>query len=75
MSEENFSIIIAGEEIGADELVTVEMASKITGLSARQLQRLRLEDELPCYKYSSNTTRYLVRDLVEFTEDSREEGA
>ncbi|MCG5528628.1 MULTISPECIES: helix-turn-helix domain-containing protein [Halorhodospira] len=73
MSKENFYIIIAGEEIGADELVNGQMAAKITGLSVRQLQRLRLEGRLPYYQYSDNCIRYLVRDIVEFSEYSRHE--
>ncbi|MCP1676648.1 hypothetical protein J2T57_003819 [Natronocella acetinitrilica] len=57
--------------VGFDELVPVAIAAKITGLSSRSLRRLVFDGQLPVYRYAPNSARYLVRDLVEWTEERR----
>ena len=63
---------VGNSDVGYDELVPVTLASKITGLSPRSLRRLTARNEIPLYRYSSNTVRYLVRDLLEWSEGHRD---
>ena len=66
-------INIAGEDVGFDELVGPSMAAKIVGLSPRSLRRLVSQGQIPVYRYAPNSMRYLVRDLMEWTEARRVE--
>ena len=66
-------INIAGVDVGFDELVGPSMAAKIVGLSPRSLRRLVSQGEIPVYRYAPNSMRYLVRDLMEWTEEQRVE--
>ena len=68
-------INIAGVDVGFDELVGPSMAAKIVGLSPRSLRRLVSQGEIPVYRYAPNSMRYLVRDLMEWTEVRRVEAA
>lgn len=73
MAKESFYINVGESTYGADELVPIRTASKISGLSPRQIQRLYRSGIIPYYRFSSNTVRFCVRDLIIFTEDKREE--
>ncbi|MCP1676646.1 hypothetical protein J2T57_003817 [Natronocella acetinitrilica] len=64
-------INIGGCDIGFDELVSPQVAAKIAGLSPRSLRRLVSQGELAVYRYAPNSMRYLVRDLLEWTEERR----
>lgn len=62
---------IEGRIIGFDELVDAEAAAKIVGLSARTIRDMAVKRKIPVYRVSRNVTRYLVRDLIEWSEDKR----
>ena len=64
---------VGGYDVGFDELVSPSMAAKIVGLSPRSLRRLVSQGEIPVYRYAPNSMRYLVRDLMEWTEVRRVE--
>ena len=62
---------VGGYDVGFDELVSPAVAAKIVGLSPRSLRRLVSQGEIPVYRYAPNSMRYLVRDLMEWTEARR----
>ena len=64
---------VGGYAVGFDELVSPAVAAKIVGLSPRSLRRLVSQGEIPVYRYAPNSMRYLVRDLMEWTEARRVE--
>lgn len=68
-------VAIEDRLVGYDELVDAELASKIIGLSPRTIRDMAVRREIPVYRVSNNVTRYLVRDLVEWSEGKRCEPA
>ena len=62
---------VGGYDVGFDELVSPAVAAKIVGLSPRSLRRLVSQGQIPVYRYAPNSMRYLVRDLMEWTETRR----
>ena len=54
--------------------VSVNEASRITGMSLRTLRRLQAEGQLPHYKLG-RAVRFRVGDLLEFCERHRQEAA
>ena len=64
---------VGGYDVGFDELVSPAVAAKIVGLSPRSLRRLVSQGQIPVYRYAPNSMRYLVRDLMEWTEARRVE--
>ena len=73
LDDQEGCINVAGYDIGFDELVSPAVAGKIVGLSTRSLRRLVSQGEIPVYRYAPNSLRYLVRDLMEWTEERRVE--
>jgi hypothetical protein len=70
---ESYYIIIGEKAYGYDQLVDCHTASAIIGLSARTVRDMAVRREIPVYRISRNVTRYLVRDLVEWSEAKRVE--
>lgn len=66
-------ILIDNREIGLDELCDSYTAGKILGLSPRTVRDMGVKRTLPIYKVGARTNRFLVRDLLEFTEERRVE--
>lgn len=70
-TDTDYYIRIGDALIGSDELVDHNIAAKITGLSPRTMRDKGVKRQIPVYRTARNLTRYLVRDLVEFSEDRR----
>lgn len=66
-------IIINGNELGVDELVDSNIASKVLGLSPRTVRDMGIKRVIPVYRIGSRTNRFLVSDLLEFCESRRRE--
>lgn len=67
----NEAITIADNVYGYDELVDATVASKIIGLAPRTIRNMVVRRDLPIYRISRNVTKYLVRDLIEWSENKR----
>jgi len=67
------TIRIGSEVIGLDELVDYKIAAKILGLSPRTVRDMGTGNRrvLPVYQVGSRANRFLVRDLIEWSEGRR----
>ena len=67
-------ICIGERKIGLDELVDHRLAARILGLAPRTVQDMGTGSKrvLPVYRIGSRTNRFLVRDLLEWSEQRRE---
>lgn len=63
-------IIIGGKEIGVDEVVHASIACRIVGIAERTLRDYGVKRMIPIYQIG-NRNLFLVRDLLEFTENRR----
>ena len=72
MSDETDFIRIGDDQvIGVDTMCDARTASLITGYSERHIRDLAVKRTFPIYKLSSNCTRYLVKDLLDWCESKR----
>lgn len=72
-TDTDYYIRIGASLYGADELVDHTVAAKITGLTPRTVRDKGVKRQIPVYRTARNLTRYLVRDLVAFSEQARVE--
>ncbi|WP_374759158.1 helix-turn-helix domain-containing protein [Arhodomonas aquaeolei] len=70
-TEETYTVQIGERVIGSDELVDADIAARITGLSPRTIRDKAARREIPVYRVARTTTRFLVRDLVEWSDERR----
>ena len=69
----NRMIDIAGTTYGYDELVHYTVASKIIGVSARTVRHMGSTGAIPVYRMSKRNNRFLVADLMKYSELRRVE--
>ena len=66
-------VTIENKTIGIDELVDSKVAGKILGLKPRTVRNMGNRKELSIYKIGIKTNRFLVRDLLTYCEERRQE--
>jgi Helix-turn-helix domain len=59
-------ISISNTEYGLDEMVSHDIAAKITGYAPRTIRNLATARKIPFYRISNRYNRYLVRELLEW---------
>ena len=71
VEDDSFTVQIGDKTFGSDDLVDAEIAARITGLSPRTIRDKAVKREIPVYRVARTTTRFLVRDLVEWSDERR----
>ena len=71
MKTNNRYISIEENNIGIDQLVNYKIAAKILGLSPRTIKDMGSKRAIPIYKIGVKTTRFLVRDLLDWIDEKK----
>ena len=69
----NRVIDIGETTYGLDELVHYTVASKVLGVSDRTVRHMGSSGVIPVYRMSKRNNRFLIADLLEYSECRRAE--